>query len=183
MGTAPYSATDWWKESQKPLEIAMTSGYHLVMTFTVRELENPWPINGGLLRWEDHLFRLWPWRHHGYVSHNQRVILSIMVPSFFKNSLGSLSEKGGEILPQAENHLRSDFPQKVNWFHLPQADYGVDFYISGHTHLQNASSFEGTPFVISGGGGGITSVTWRGWEAARRLWKDGGDMFKAPKKR
>lgn len=37
------------------------------------------------------------------------------------------------------------------------ADYGVDFYISGHTHLQNASTFEGTPYVISGGGGGITS--------------------------
>ncbi|CAE7328834.1 Acp5 [Symbiodinium natans] len=38
------------------------------------------------------------------------------------------------------------------------AKYGVDFYISGHTHLQNTSTtFGGTPFVISGGGGGITS--------------------------
>lgn len=39
------------------------------------------------------------------------------------------------------------------------ADYGVDFYISGHTHLQKASNFQGTPYVISGGGGGITSET------------------------
>ena len=112
MGTAPYSATDWWKESQKPLEIAMTSGYHLVMTFTVRELENPWPINGGLLRWEDHLFRLGPWRHHGYVSHNQRVILSIMVPSFFKNSLGSLSEKGVKFFPRQKIILDQISPKK-----------------------------------------------------------------------
>lgn len=37
------------------------------------------------------------------------------------------------------------------------AEYGVDFYISGHTHLQNASIFGDTPYVISGGGGGITS--------------------------
>ena len=37
------------------------------------------------------------------------------------------------------------------------AKYGVDLYISGHTHLQNVSFQGETPYVISGGGGGITS--------------------------
>ena len=37
------------------------------------------------------------------------------------------------------------------------AKYGVDLYISGHTHLQNVSYMGSTPYIISGGGGGITS--------------------------
>lgn len=37
-------------------------------------------------------------------------------------------------------------------------EYGVDFYVSGHTHLQHTNTtFGETAFVISGGGGGITS--------------------------
>jgi len=39
--------------------------------------------------------------------------------------------------------------------------YGIDMYISGHTHLQqlnyNYDIFGETPYIISGGGGGITS--------------------------
>ncbi|CAE7752099.1 Acp5, partial [Symbiodinium pilosum] len=40
------------------------------------------------------------------------------------------------------------------------AKYGVDLYISGHTHLQQvhqSDDFGGTTYVISGGGGGITA--------------------------
>lgn len=35
--------------------------------------------------------------------------------------------------------------------------YGVDLYISGHTHQQEVNVLGGTTYVISGGGGGITS--------------------------
>ena len=38
-----------------------------------------------------------------------------------------------------------------------EAKYGVDLYISGHTHLQNVSFQGETAYIISGGGGGITS--------------------------
>ena len=56
-------------------------------------------------------------------------------------------------------HLYSNGPETSETFGNlgSKAEYGVDFYISGHTHLQNASTFGDTPYVISGGGGGITS--------------------------
>ena len=39
-----------------------------------------------------------------------------------------------------------------------EVEYGVDFHVSGHTHLQHTNTtFGETAFVISGGGGGITS--------------------------
>ena len=37
-------------------------------------MENPWPINGGLVRWENHLF-LWAMAYHGKLLNNQRVYI------------------------------------------------------------------------------------------------------------
>lgn len=51
-------------------------------------------------------------------------------------------------------------PAQVYW-HEVFPKYGVDLYISGHTHWQqfysNMPGFGETAFIVSGGGGGITS--------------------------
>ena len=91
-------------------------------------MENPWPINGALVRWEHHLFRLGPSTNHGELLVLTRDLLSHSI---------TVSEISSHPFLQERNEAGS--PKKIN---------GEAAWLSGYRCQKNRSSQKNGDTVV-----------------------------------